>query len=338
MNLRYPYQAGAVALAAALSACGGGGGDDSTTITVPTGARVESASAGSSLTSDNYAAVSAPLIRAVASATAGSGLVTGAGAAREQAAAVTSRATDPGSPLLLSRVASQLMGRASLRVQPQATESESLTCLSGTGIVTADDADNNGKLSAGDVVTFTGDNCVLDSSVPAISGTFSMAMEAVALDSDEVPTGFQVLVSAISFSAGGYGSMNGSSRLWASGLDGSSPVMRISHLDTVVSQAGLSVPYRFDVYVTVGGMSAYEITGGIVVGGQTYAIQSTASFVGTPPSAGGVRLVDAAGNTVFLTALSNGLNFIAQYALSGTTGAGQPSFTGAWADYSTDAQ
>lgn len=330
----------ALAFAALLAACGGGGSDSgsSTPITVPTGARTVAASTGSSLTSDNYSALSAPLVRAVASATSSSDLVGNASAPREQAAATASTSAVAMSPQLLTRVATRLIGAAPLRVQPQATESGTIDCLSGSGTVFADDADNNGKLSAGDVVSFTGNNCVVAAGLPAISGTFSMQMEAVALVGDDVPSGFQVLVSTTSFGAGGYGTMSGQARLWATGLDGSNPLMRLSHLSTVVTQAGLSVPYLLDVLVSVsGGVSTYEMSGGLTIAGQTYAVERVNAFANTPPTVGAVRLVDAIGNSATLTALSNGTSFTVQYALSGTSGAGQPSFTGFWSSYSSNA-
>lgn len=328
-----------LALASLLAACGGGGGDDTTpSITVPTGARVVAASAGSSLTSDNYAGLSAPLVRAVASATSSSDLVGGASASREQAAAAAGGANVAVSPALLTRLASRLIGAAPLRVQAQATESGSLPCLSGSGTVFADDADNNGQLSAGDVVSFTGNACVLAQGLPAISGTFSMQMEAVVLVGADTPSAFQVLVSTTSFGAGGYGTMSGQSRLWATGLEGSNPVMRISHLSTVVTQAGISVPYLLDVYASIsGGVSSYEVSGGLTVNGQTYAVERVNAFVNTPPTVGAVRMLDATGNSATLTAHTNGTSFTMQYALTGTTGAGQPSFIGLWSSYSSNA-
>jgi hypothetical protein len=129
-----------------------------------------------------------------------------------------------------------------------------------------------------------------------------MQMEAVDISGD-VLFGMQVLVNTSNFGVTGYGSMNGSARLWATGLQGNSPLMRMSHLTTVVNQGGQSVLYVFDVTVAnTNGAPTFEISGGITVNGQTYAIELGNAFVNTPPTTGALRLKDAAGDAVRLVA------------------------------------
>lgn len=95
--------------------------------------------------------------------------------------------------------------------------------------------------------------------------------------------------------------------------------MRLSHLSTVVTENGVSVPYLFDLYLSSNnGVDTYELSGGLSVGGQTYAIERLNAFVNSPPTVGSLRLLDAAGDAVRLIANADGLSFDLEYSLPGT--------------------
>jgi len=135
-------------LAGLLSACGGGGSSDiPAPLAVPTGLRVEAASAGSDLTAASLTTQGAALAQAVMFTT---GNPFASAAFSLQAAPVAMLAT-AGSDLLRQALAR----RASLEAQttPLGMETLSEACLvSGSLRLSADDAGDNGTLSPGDSI------------------------------------------------------------------------------------------------------------------------------------------------------------------------------------------
>ena len=285
-----------------LAACGGGDGPPP--VTVPTGARVVAASAGSDLDVNNYGTRSVALVRAVASAVGNTALAGAVDAPREHAQAVSRTATGAASPWVVTALAQQALRSVNLRERAQAVSGpETVFCPGGGTIsVTGVDANDSNTVDAGDSIGFVATDCVVQAGLPAASGRFDMLMEAVDIAGD-VLQGMQVLVTAGNFSMAGYGTMNGGARLWASGLSGSSAIIRMSYLTTVVTQGAQNVGYEFDIYLAANsGVPSFEISGGITVEGQTYAIELGNAFVNSPPTTGALRLKDAAGDAVRLVA------------------------------------
>lgn len=292
---------------AALTACGGGGSDNPR-ITVPTGARVVAASAGADLTVDNYTVVSAELVRALVGSASNNLLDFSAGASREQAQA--QRSAPPGaglSPRLISALAFAAARQANPRERAAAVQTDTMACYGGTGwmSVTVNDADNNGRLSAGDSISLAVSDCVADAGLPAANGGFSMTINAVELDANQVPTALDVSASFNAFQVTGYGSMSGAFRLWSRIDSPTSGVARVSYRSTQVAEALQTVQYDFDVYTaTSNGVASYEMSGGIVIGGQTFTIELGNAFADIPPAVGSLKLKDFGGDAVKLVATS----------------------------------
>jgi len=297
-----------------LSACGGGGGDiaafgtTATTVTVPQGTRTVAASPGADVSAANAGALGATVGRAVLTGAAG-GVVD---------------VTDlPGVAAADARVQRRLV-QAALRhalaadpprMRALASSSRTLPCpdasgaLRGSVRVSLVDADNDGKLSNGDGLSFTLARCVVDSGLPEATGTFALAINIVELDGSADPVAVDVTLTFTDFSMQGLGTFNGSLQLW-SRPSGGGERFRISYRSTAVAEGPVPVVYQFDVSGTstdAGG--SFTIDGGIAIGGATFSIVGEPfSFIGAgPPSSGSLRLVDAAGDALRLTAHSSAL-------------------------------
>jgi hypothetical protein len=290
---------GAAAAVLGLAACGGGGGDSGgSRVSIPTGVRVVSASAAADLTPGNAATISAPLVRAIG----GTGADSLLGASREQALAAGGRGGAL-SPQQLDRLVRAALGHAVLR--ERALQSESVTCPNGGSMtVSAFDNDGNGVFGRGDSIQFDVVNCVVDATLPAMNGSFGFTVNAIELAGYE-PQALDVTASFTNFGAQGYGVANGAFRLWTRD-DAGGTTVRISYQGAVMTEGSAQVVYNFDTFTrVVGGQTSTEISGGIGIGGETFAIETVQSFVGTPtPTSGVLRLKDAQGDFVLLTARS----------------------------------
>jgi hypothetical protein len=282
------WSLGAVALA--MVACGGGGGDSgSFGVVVPTGVRSGAASAGADVTQANAASFVGVLARSVLGA------------------------ADGNVPVLTS-------GRES----PQAR-------LAGTAAApgwlrfaadTANDADNNLRVSRGDSFSFVFTNCVLEAGLPAANGTFAFTVNAVELDAQEEPTALDATISLTGFAEAGFGSMSGSFRVWYKDESATSTRQRISYLDTTVVEQGQNLVYSFDVYGVAGTTGgSFDLNGALTVGGQAYAMSSTqfTHGAGTLPASGAVTLRDAAGDAVIVRARSTS-TFDLEFQAAGAAG------------------
>ena len=306
--------------AALLAACGGGNDSAPPSVSVPSGTRSVAASAGADVSSSNAASLGGSAASAVLSATAG-GLLDVTGSGRESPQGVVAVSTALDAPTLPGRLVRAALrqgaaAQTAAREQPQANSSQTLPCptasgsLSGSLTISLADADNNGKLSNGDGLTLTLHDCVLDSGLPEASGSFTLAINIVELNSAEDPVAIDVTASFNSFAIDGLGTFSGSFQLW-SRPEGSGERFRISYRSTAVQQGPLLVYYNFDVYgVGDDNGGSFDINGGIAIGGQTFSIIGSNAFVfigANPPHAGSLRLVDAAGDALRLTARSSSL-------------------------------
>jgi hypothetical protein len=305
MNTTTKRAAAAALALATLAACGGGGGGPPP-VEVPSGVRSATPSAGADVRADNVETLAPPLVRALLFGGSGDLLdPTGGGGAAPQAAG---SGRDAGARRLLTTMGATLQAwlrhlPVSGRRQALAVSEETLACgVSGTLRVSFDDADNDQALSAGDSIGFFADACVDDPALPATSGGFTMRIHAVALDSAGDPVALDVSASFQDFGVAGYGTMNGAFRLWARQETAASTRLRLSFLATTVADPAGAVTYDFDVDALANAQSgSFEIGGGLVLGGQTYALSSPARIgfpVGLPPSTGELRLADAAGDTL----------------------------------------
>lgn len=301
----------AIAVAAGLlAACGGGGGGGTPapTVVVPEGPRVVAASADSDLSVENYSAFASPMVRALLGGASGNLLdPTGAG----RVAPLAAGATGLRAPTLVGRTALAWLARVPAfdRKRVAAVSSETLACLyGGTMTVSADDADNNGEISAGDTIGLSAANCIEDPFLPSINGGFTMLINAVELNSQDEPTALDVSATFQSFTLAGYGTMNGSFRLWTRPESADITRLRISYLGTTVAEAGGTVVYNFDVDAREGFTGgSYEISGGIGIDGRGFALSTPALMsyaLGQMPSSGNTLMRDAAGDGVRVVARS----------------------------------
>ena len=292
-----------------LTACGGGGGTSAPLVVVPDGPRVVVASIGSDVTAASFSTLGAPLARVVLGGS-DSGLldpIGGVGASPQAASARTSvqAPTQTGRTLLawISHV------DRSGRKRAAAVTTETLPCdQSGQLTVRFDDADNHNNLRAADSIGFSAMACVDEPGLPAADGGFTMRINAVELDGQGLPTALDVSGSFDAFSLAGFGTANGTFQLWVRQETAASTRLRLRYEGAVVDEGVGVVVYDFDIdglENAAGG--SYEISGGLGVGGQIYAVSTPVRLqyaAGQPPAAGSVVLKDAAGDALELVARS----------------------------------
>lgn len=297
----------AAAAAALMVGCGGGGGR-SAAIEVPQGARSVAASSGSDVTGASLSAFGGPLARAVMSVSSNGVVGTVAGGRESPQRAGNARAALPAPARWVLAVAGSTRPGAGGREQAQAVSSETIACpFGGSMTVSVNDADNNQELSAGDNVSITAFSCTLDATLPMANGGFSMTINAIELDANDEPTALDATASFSNFMLAGFGSMNGAFRLWSK-VEGASERIRINYQALTVTESGQTVTYDFDAYGLMseaGG--SFDLNGGLRLNGQTYSVLGGDVFsfsVDNPPGFGSVRLTDAAGDAMRLTARS----------------------------------
>lgn len=297
----------ALLAAAALCACGGGGDDTPVTVQVPQGLRSVAASAGADLDEANYAALSAPLVRALLAAAAGDLLEVTQAREQPQAATGAAWAGSAGTPVRLLRDALHRSARALAREQPLAAET--LACAGG-GTMTVDvaDVDADEKLSRGDTLAVSLAGCVAEAGLPPADGGLAVAVNVVELDGNQSPTAVDLSVRIDQLAIAGLGTMDGGLRLWSKPDAAGGERLRISFQALNVAEAGQTVVYDFDLHGLAGAAGMrFDLSGGIGVGGQTYAVVPVAAFSqadGQPPASGAADLRDAAGDAARLTARS----------------------------------
>jgi hypothetical protein len=308
MSVQDRRWAGVALCSGLLAACGGGGGDPPAVV-VPSGARVVAASAGSDVSAANYTLLAGPMVRSLLSS--GSNELLDPTAAGRTTAQAATAAVGVQVPTLVGRTVLFWLPRLPdpARKQIAAVSTQTLVCSFGGSVtVSFDDADNNGLVSAGDGIGLSAQACIEDPALPAISGGFTMRVNAVELNGQDEPTALDVSASFQAFELAGYGTMNGSFRLWTRPETAASTRLRISYLDTTVAEAAGTVVYNVDVdgLANAAGGS-FEISGGLGIGGQTYAVSTGTRFsyaVGAAPASGNASLRDAAGDALRVIARS----------------------------------
>jgi hypothetical protein len=291
----------------ALAACGGGGGGSDPTVSVPTGARAGTASAGSDLTAVNATGFVGPLARIMIGAADGNVPALGSGRESPQAFGGASAVSRGTLGFAVASAARTLRGQG--LEQALAVTTETLPCPYGGSItVTVNDADNDNQLSAGDSASFIFNACVAEFGLPAASGSLAFSVNAVELDANDAPTALDASFTLSGFTELGFGSMSGSFRVWFKEEAGGSLRQRVSYLATTVIEGAQTLRYDFDTYGLVGASSgSFDVVGAVTIGGQTYTVTSDvfSHTLGSLPASGTLRLRDAAGDAMILRARSS---------------------------------
>lgn len=164
----------ALALGAALAmvGCGGGGGDSESKARVP-------------LSTANYDGVASDIVASIG----GTGPIFDAFDSVAQDDGTTATASSPYAALgtgqmgpIAAFALRQLRAAPMARESALAVESETVACTSGSLLVTANDADNNNELSAGDTITLAATQCVFEVGQPAVNGSLALRVDSVQLD------------------------------------------------------------------------------------------------------------------------------------------------------------
>ena len=287
--------------AASVVACGGGG-DSRPTVSFPSGTRTGVASAGADMTVANFPTLSADAVEALLSTLGGDqALSQPLGAGRARAAALGRWAATQSA----SRLTTGARAKAMAVLPP-----ETLACSnypSGYITLTANDADNNAVLSAGDSATIDFVNCIEPAGSPAIDGSFTMVFNVLELDAQQQPTAFDASVMMNALTVQGLGSLDGSARLWVAPVPGGerSFVRYTDMVSRTSTPGGEKVAVlNFDVDATVAATTLSRINGSVQLGSDIYVIAQIAAFDTTAgdPSSGQLRFTDVQGDRLLITA------------------------------------
>lgn len=285
----------ALIAAATLAACGGGGGGGSApTVDFPS-TRIGAASAGANMTTTNFPTLSTRAVDSLL-ATVGGDLVLSQplSASRANAASLGRWAARRGAASIGSAA----------RKQGLAVDSETFSCsVSGFLTVTANDADNNNVLTAGDSASFDFDDCV-ETGTPAINGGFALVFNVLVLNSQQEPTAFDASVTMTALTVEGLGSLDGDARLWVAPVTGGErSFVRYQRMASVT--AGVTSVLDFDVDGTsTSTTSTSRVDGNLQLGAQVYAVSQVSAFDTSngDPSSGRLRITDAQGDRLLITA------------------------------------
>ncbi|MFZ5466476.1 MAG: hypothetical protein ACOZAI_04370 [Pseudomonadota bacterium] len=163
---------GVVLLAGALHGCGGGGDDDDSSIpSVPTSPASITSANYVSIAGDAYAAIG-EFIQLGRLSTLGVASASGREAAPRE-----------GLLELTLDIAKRRLGDSSGdAVYPATVYSDNLDCVSGSGTVSWNDADESGTLSAGDTWRETYSSCQISADGTILNGTLTLTVNSVAGD------------------------------------------------------------------------------------------------------------------------------------------------------------
>ncbi len=287
--------------AALLAACGGGG-DSRPTVSFPSQTRVGTASAGADMTVANFPVLSGDAVEALLSTVGGGeALSQPLGAGRARAAALGRWAATQSA----SRLAAGARARTMAVLPP-----ETLMCSnypSGYIVLSANDADNNGVLTAGDSATISFVNCIQPAGSPAIDGSFSLFFNVLELDSQQQPTAFDATVTMSALTVQGLGSLDGSARLWVAPVPGGerSFVRYNDMVSRTSTPSGEKVAVlNFDVDETVTTTTLSRVDGSVQLGSDIYVIAQITAFDTSSgdPASGQLRLTDVQGDRLVITA------------------------------------
>jgi hypothetical protein len=284
-----------------LLACGGGGGDDAPSgVRIPQGTRSGTASANSEITAANASSFAGPLARAVMSA-GDPKSVPGVSNGRD-----TPQARGERMALHGQRWVRLALANLSTREQPLSTTTRPLRCPFGGGLtLTLIDDDNNAKLSAGDRLSIVTVACRSEPGQPASTGSLALAINAIELDGDD-PTALDVTITFSGFEEEGFGTLEGSVRLWFKDDAAGGERLRLSYSAAAVTEQGDSVRYDFDITgnSAANGGGNVNLNGVFVIRNAGYAMTTDTTFAfnagSNRPASGSVTLTDFLGNKLTL--------------------------------------
>jgi hypothetical protein len=305
----------------ALAACGGGG-SSSPTVTFPQ-ARSGAASAGADLTAANADDISAGAVRALLS--------------QVLDGAATTASADPSTVHAVARVAQRAsaarLGGATSFERPQAVVSASLPCLSGSGTATGNIADPN-TIRAGDTISATLFNCVLDATLPAASGQFTFRYDIVEISGNDLVAAALTL-ELNAFEVDGLPALSGTIHLYER-VNGDGSQRSFSRYDAVRAVSGGTVQildWDLDETVSAGGHLTLSLSGGLQVGAQIYGVQQVTPYnvpsASTTPTGGRLDLLDAQGDRVSISA--SGTQVLRAFLPAAAAAQDLP--TRAWSDF-----
>jgi hypothetical protein len=281
-------------------------------VQIPQGTRAGAASTDARVTQANARTLAAPLARAVMSA--GSSEVPGVSSDRASPQAHQSpQARATASAQRWTRFAlEQAAPRAAERAQALTVTTSVLTCPFGGALtLTLDDDDDNRKLSRGDRISIVTVNCRSELGQPASSGSLQLSINAIELDSDDDPTALDVTIAFDGLEEDGFGTIDGTVRLWFKEDAAGGETLRLSYSAATVTAQGSDVRYSFDI---TGGSSANgagtaDFNGSFTVDNETFLMSSTTfSFEAgsNEPASGSVTLTDFVDNKLTLRANGDG--------------------------------
>lgn len=267
--------------AALLSACGGGGGADSPGTDTPLtlGAFVGVGESGGNLMLD--ASASALGLSDSASA----------GGAQGVLSAGTSR--------LVFRTVQRIVSDATVSLeQPQAVSSETVMCdYTGSFTVTANDANNNLILDAGDSITYSFTNCAFSSGEPAVGGSLAFTVNSVSGSGASATVRMTVVYGNFGTSSS---NLNGSASVTATNTS-----MSFTYNGVDVMFNTRSAKYYHTVAFNTSGVNpTATLNGNVVFNGAGYSLSTpvTIVFGNIYPTSGTLRVTDKKGGYVNLIA------------------------------------
>lgn len=282
-----------------VSACGGGGGGG------------ESRETTAGFDASNYQTVAEPVAAAAlttAGVTAALGNITGVETAM---AAGQTPQTDPVALL-------KLLVAERVREQAQQVETFSERCDGGGTLSgSANDADNNGDLSAGDSATITASNCVFDG--VSINGTLRIGVSRYTATATSESGALSLSFS--NFSAEG-AAVNGDATV---SFDANSTQSNVSVAFSNATVASGSQAVTLNCTASVAfssNRSSMSLSGGLGTNGHTYTLSQPVPFTATPAGmqAGGtLQIQEALGARVRVVAGTN--RFTYQYFAPANGGA-----------------
>lgn len=287
-------QMGIFALGTGLLLAGCGGGDD-TTARVP-------------LSAANYSDIAS----SVAASVVGSGSIVSTfesvASADPSAPAPTGiKALNTGRMGDLARFAlNRLSIGQPVLERPAAVSQETSVCDSGGTLdVRFNDADNNEEGSAGDSVSVTANNCVVEAGLPAVNGALDIRLLAVGYGSDGSVVSATADLTFGSFRSAGL-VLNGGGTL---SFD---PTMfSLAHKNLSSSYGGQTLVYNHTLTVQTQVSPATATVGGrFSVNGSQYTVSTplTLQLGAAYPAAGTLRIADGLGNRVDVVMFSTGFD------------------------------
>jgi hypothetical protein len=299
----------ALVLPFGLGGCGGG--DDAPApapLQVPSGVREVAASAGSDLQVGALEAQAGALARAVVAA-AGNPLGLDS----------LPQAGGAGPALALPALLQFAVGAPTGRDGPLAIHRMSRDCPGGGYLsLQMDDADENLQPTAGDSLWLLASGCVMQVGSMPLDGLVTVVLQQVVLDSDGALRGLGAVGMVSGLSVGPVGTLQGTYRLRLQVDSAELQRMRFEYASVLLRREG-SEPLTLDVdvYSEISPAAVrHALSGGIGLGGQTYRLSPDpgqplthaveAGLVAAWPSSGRLRLLDAQGDALVLTARPEG--------------------------------